>query len=199
MQTNLPNYQIRFHTCNCKQKVTENKTKRWRGKGLDCAKALESIHVRGNVLAHFDIKDSNWSHYKLSNPVVLCLIPLMNRYVITPIRQFSITYITLKISSFYSFEDQCSILHVYANTLCTCCLGNKLPYHVLQLPPQFGQSIHLPNEMGWKLWIMAIFQTKRNKPLIATWPLSNFNRERRKALQHWGNHLLLPLLYFGFK
>lgn len=37
---------------------------------------------------------------------------------------------------------------VHANMLCVGCLGNKLPYHVLQLPPHLGQPIHLPNEMS---------------------------------------------------
>lgn len=119
---------------------------------------------------------------------------LMNTCIITLTGSFLLHPIGNK--WLLSLEYQCRIIHVHANTLCTGRLCNKLPYHVLQLPPHVGQPIHLPNEMVWKLWIMAIFQSKRNKPLIATWPLGNFNRE---ALQHRGNHLLLPLLYFGFK
>lgn len=66
---------------------------------------------------------------------------LMNTRAVTPTGSFQLHPIgnLLGIPVLY---------HVHANTLCTCCLGNKLPYHVLQLPLQFGQPIHLPNEMG---------------------------------------------------
>lgn len=46
---------------------------------------------------------------------------------------------------------------------------------------------------------MAIFQSKRNKPLIAKWPPRNFNREPRKALQHWGKSFTAAPALFWFQ
>lgn len=50
--------------------------------------------------------------------------------------------------TFFPWNTDAVLYMSMKNTLYTCCLGNKLPYHVLQLPPQLGQPIHLPNEMG---------------------------------------------------
>lgn len=95
-------------------------------------------------------------------------------------QQFICTSVLLKQMAFIHSTTN-NIIHVCINTLCTGCLGNKLPYHVLQLRPHFGQPIYLPTEMGWKLWIMTIFQSKRNKPLIAMWPLQFQQRAQKRA------------------
>lgn len=52
-----------------------------------------------------------------------------------------------------------------------------------------ARPIHLSNEMIWKLWIMAVFQSKRNKPLIAMWPPGNFKKGPRKLSNIQGGGL----------
>lgn len=131
---------------------------------------------RGNRGYYFDTRDTNWSHYKQ------CCVPKLNAtYFLNERGVITLTGSFLLPAMLETNYILCHVLmRRYANTLCTCCPANKLPYRVLQLLLQSGRPIHLSNEMIWKLWIMAIFQSKRNKPLIAMWPLGNFKKESRK-------------------